>query len=366
MSDSMIESSAQRIFSQNVDRALLERFEKGERPAALWNLVVDSGFGVALASEAAGGIGETWSAAYPILRGLGYWQVPLPLAETMIGSMLLSMAGIELPEGAITLIEQGCDNTLAVSGTTGTLTVSGRANRVAWARDCRWAVLSTSDGRIALLDLGDAKTAAITPRTNHAAEPADDVALNGAVALACAANPLPGLTMPAWTLGAVARSAMMVGALEFALEQSIQYSIDRVQFGRPIGKNQAIQQQLAVFTGDVGAARMAALIACQDAPSSTSTGCDHVAFSAAVAKVRVGESATRATSIAHQVHGAIGFTFEHHLQYATRRLWAWREAYGSDAWWARKLGEGAIVAGSGGLWHSITQRRFDGAPAGAR
>ena len=71
-----------------------------------------------------------------------------------------------------------------------------------------------------------------------------------------------------------------------------------------------------------------------------------------------GESATRATSIAHQVHGAIGFTYEHHLNYATRRLWSWREACGADAWWAERLGRAAIEARAAGFWPSITRKQF--------
>ncbi len=82
-------------------------------------------------------------------------------------------------------------------------------------------------------------------------------------------------------------------------------------------------------------------------------------FSAAVAKVRAGEAATRATGIAHQVHGAIGFTQEHALHFATRRLWAWRAQFGSDAWWAAELGRSAIAAGGSGFWTALTQRRFD-------
>ena len=168
-------------------------------------------------------------------------------------------------------------------------------------------------------------------------------------------------------LGAVARSIAMVGALESLLEQSVQYANDRVQFGRPIGKNQAIQQPLAVLAGDTAAARMAARVAAQDAPSAHAAHTDaatrammagHAAFSAAVAKIRVGEAATRATSIAHQTHGAIGFTQDHALHFATRRLWAWREAHGSDAWWAGRLGRAAITARSGGFWSSLTQRHF--------
>ena len=49
----------------------------------------------------------------------------------------------------------------------------------------------------------------------------------------------------------------------------------------------------------------------------------------------VGEAAGTGAAIAHQVHGAMGFTYEHSLHHATRRLWAWREEFGNEAVWAR-------------------------------
>ena len=351
MSDSMIEQTAARIFADHVDRALLERFEKGEWPARLWGLVADNGLSMALASEASGGIGASWTEAYPILRGLGYWQVPLPLAETMIGALLLSAAGVDVPQGPIALIDEG----ITGAGTPARLT--GTAPRVAWARHCRHALVAV-DGAFALIDLADDKTVRITQRLNPACEPEDEVALSGVDCIACFANPLPALADPIRTLGAIGKSAMMAGAMEWLLEQSVQYACDRVQFGKPIGKNQAIQQQLAQMAGDVAAARIAAMVACVDAPNVAERACPAALFSAAVAKIRSGESATRATSIAHQVHGAIGFTYEHQLNYATRRLWAWRAACGTDAWWAERLGRAAIEGRAADFWPSITRKQF--------
>ena len=366
--EAMIGESAARLFSQNVNRALLEQFEAGVWPQRLWQLAVDNGLTLALASEASGGIGASWREAYPILRGIGYWQVPLPLAETMIAALLLSRAGLDIPEGPITLMEAGDGNTITAdedaagaavcTGIGGRLRVTGSAARVAWASQCRWALLSLADGRIALLDLKQAGAVQITTHRNTASEPCDAVQLHSAPCVAHAANPFPALAQPLRTLGAIASSAMMTGAMEWLLEQSVQYANDRVQFGKPIGKNQAIQQQLALMAGDVAAARMAAMVACADAPSAACAECPAAYFSAAVAKLRAGEAATRAASIAHQVHGAIGFTYEHALNFATRRLWAWREMYGADAWWAQRLGEAAIAAGAEGFWPAMTRRHF--------
>jgi len=356
MSDTLIEDSAARLFAAEVDKAARERAELGELDAALWQQVLDSGFASMLAREADGGIGESWRAAYPLLRGLGYWQVPLPLAETMVATLLLSLAELPIPMGPITLIEQGQGNTLQLHGSGQALRVSGSAHRVPWARVAPTALLSLADGRLALVNL---RTPAVSVQmqVNHARLPSDTVVFERAACLAQGTHPL-SLQQPVWTLGALARSCMIVGALESALEQSARYASERVQFGKPIGRNQALQQQLALMAGDVAAARMAALVAAADAPSGLQPCAPQAPFSIAVAKVRCGEAATRATGIAHQVHGAIGFTHEHALHFATRRLWAWREEFGSDAWWAEGLGRAAIQAGAAGLWPAVTRKQF--------
>jgi len=359
MDDSLIEQSAQRLFAEEVDKGVRDRAESGTFDERLWRLTVDSGFTLALASEAAGGVGESWSAVLPILHGIGYWQVPLPLAETMVGALLLSMAGLPVPEGPIGLIEQGQGNDLRASGTGAALTLAGTAHHVAWARHARTAVVSLSDGRLALIDLRAAGRVECSEQLDPARLPSDTLRFEAAPCIAQAVH-AQSLAQPVWMLGALARSVMMVGALESALEQSVRYANERVQFGKPIGKNQALQQQLALMAGDCAAARMAALAAAADAPCTTQRDAPAAAFSVAVAKVRCGEAATRATAIAHQVHGAIGFTREHSLHFATRRLWAWREQFGSDAFWAARLGRLAIASGGKGFWPALTRRGFDG------
>jgi acyl-CoA dehydrogenase len=353
----LIEQSVQRLFAQQVDKAARERAEEGAFDARLWQLTLDNGFVHAFATEASAGSGATWSAAAPILHGIGYWQVPLPLAETMVAHLLLSLAGIHAPPGPIALIEQGCGNTLRAGGSGALLRLDGTVHHVAWARHAPSALLSLPERRIALVDLRHASVR-IAPQLDAAGLPSDTLVFNDTPCVAHAAHPL-ALTRPAWTLGALARALMIVGALESVLDQSVRYANERVQFGRPIGKNQAIQQQLALLAGDVAAARLAALAAAADAPSALQPDAPSAEFSVAAAKVRAGEAATRATAIAHQVHGAIGFTREHALHFATRRLWAWREQFGSDAWWAEALGRAAIAGGAAAFWPALTARRFD-------
>ena len=360
--DSMIGASAQRLFSDHVDHTLIESVERGAFANSLWTLTTDNGFTHALCAEAAGGIGATWDEAWPLLRAIGYWQVPLPLAETMIATLLLSAARADLPIGPIALVDETASSECNAAHTR----VSGRFDNIAWARHCRTALIGRPDGRLLLVDLTPSgarqSSVVIEPKSNHAGLAADTVRLADATIIDRIENPFAALAQPLRHLGALVRSAMMVGALERLLDESVRYANDRVQFGKPIGKYQAIQQSLAVLAGDVTSARVAALVAAMDSPSLASPDCKAGAFSIAVAKVRCGEAATRATSIAHQVHGAIGFTREHSLHFATRRLWAWRTEFGTDSWWAERLGRAAIAAGSDGFWPSLTNRNFAPSP----
>jgi acyl-CoA dehydrogenase len=353
----LIEHSVRRLFSDRVDKAVRERAEDGAFDSALWQLAVDSGLPLAMAPEGAGGSGESWSAAAPILHAIGYHQVPLPLAETMVGALLLAQAGIDVPAGPIALIEQGCGNTLSASGSGAALRIDGSAAHVAWARHASTALVSLGRQGLALVDLRQ-PAVACEAGLDAARMPSDTLVFRHAACLAHAASALT-LAQPVWSLGALARALMIAGALESALEQSVRYAGERVQFGKPIGKYQAIQQQLALMAGDAEAARLAAMAAAADAPDAVHPDAPAAAFSIAAAKVRAGEAATRACSIAHQVHGAIGFTREHPLHFATRRLWAWREQFGSDAWWAERLGRAAIAGRSAAFWPAVTQRRFD-------
>ncbi|HEY6175913.1 MAG TPA: acyl-CoA dehydrogenase family protein, partial [Kofleriaceae bacterium] len=82
---------------------------------------------------------------------------------------------------------------------------------------------------------------------------------------------------------------------------------------------------------------------------------DGVLLEVASAKIRVGEAAAAGAAIAHQVHGAIGFSTEHPLQHFTRRLWAWRDDFGSESAWAVRLGA-EVVRWGDRLWPVLAAR----------
>jgi acyl-CoA dehydrogenase len=143
----------------------------------------------------------------------------------------------------------------------------------------------------------------------------------------------------------------MLGAATRIQELTLQYATDRKQFGKPLAHFQVIQSYLAQMAGEVAAAG-AMLGTALDAALGDG---DDSAMEVAAAKVRLGQAAQVVAGLAHQVHGAIGFTQEYPLQLWTRRLWAWREEYGNETHWARVLGAGTIALGADTYWERITQ-----------
>ncbi|UVE18698.1 acyl-CoA/acyl-ACP dehydrogenase [Pseudomonas sp. LS44] len=352
---SMIADSVERLFAEQVSAELLERFDAGQPIDALWQLVADNGLPGALVPEAANGSGATWLEASPVLRAIGYWQAPLALGETMLAGLLLAKAGLTVPEGPLSLIQTSRlgDLRLRDDGQ-----LDGRAVNVPWARTCRWAAIADAEGRLALVDLRQ-DSISLEAGSNFAGEERDILVFTAARAEAVGRLQLADVAEPVWLFGALIRACMLVGALESTLDKAVAYANERVQFGKPIGKQQAIQQQLAHMAGSIGAARMATQVALRSASEALLAEAGSrttLAFDVAVAKVCAGEAASLATSVAHQVFGAIGFTHEHTLHFATRRLWSWRDEFGSDAQWAKVLGEAAIAAGPEGFWAGLTAR----------
>ena len=146
---------------------------------------------------------------------------------------------------------------------------------------------------------------------------------------------------------------LMAGALERVVDLSVQYANEREQFGKQIGKFQTIQHYLAEMAGEAAAAGGALDTALDVATSSADTE-QHILVIAA-AKAYAGRAVNTVNRLAHQIHGAIGFTDEHRLQYSTRRLWAWRDEFGSESEWATVLGRAIASGGGDALWPVLTR-----------
>ena len=156
-------------------------------------------------------------------------------------------------------------------------------------------------------------------------------------------------------MGALARSLQIAGTLESMLDISVRYSGDRVAFEKKISKFQAVQHNLARLAGETSAA-LAAAGSAADALSNSTTFDEAIFLEVASAKIRCSEAAEKGAAIAHQVHGAIGFTQEHILHRFTLRALAWRDDFGSESYWAVELGKLIAARGADELWPLVASR----------
>lgn len=275
--------------------------EAGGSADAMWQAFEESGFLDALVPEAAGGAGLSLSDVAPLLMALGAQAVPVPMAETMVARALMAGAGLSVPEGPIILAPKAA------------------ALPVQLATTARWALVEEAGG------LRLAEIATVEP-TGVAGD------LSGWLGLAEGGAALPAPLEGLLPVAAILRAAAIAGAADRLLSMTVAYANDRVQFGKPIGKQQALQQQLALMAELAVAARLAAQIGC-------ASGLPPTLQAAATAKHVASAAAADIAAIAHAVHGAIGISAEYDLQLLTRRLHGWRLADGSESLWAARLGQ---------------------------
>jgi alkylation response protein AidB-like acyl-CoA dehydrogenase len=346
----MLLESMGRLFEDHCTKQVADAAETGAFPDALWQAVSDSG--VPLGGVADSGV--DWSDLYAVLRVAGRFAAPIPLAETILAAWIASAAGLEVSEKPMTVGPVRSDDQLTLERDGNGWRLSGRASRLPWATDAAKIVLLADGPKGAMaVSLEGAAGADLAPGRNMAGEPRDTLGFSGLrVAGDAVAPAASGVDRAAlYRRGALARAVLMAGAMERALDTAVSYAGERKQFGRPIGKFQAVQQNLAVMAGQVAAAGAAADAGVEalsiDDPAKQE-------FLVAIAKTRVGDAATIASEIAHQVHGAIGFTKEYSLQLSTRRLWSWRDEFGGDTEWAAKVGAYVCARGGDALWPTLT------------
>ena len=315
----MIAETAERLFAAHLGTATIEAAEAGAWPAALWDEIIANGLDRVLVPEDQGGIGGHWEDAFVILQAAGHHAAPVPLAETIGAGWLLARAGLAVPEGVLSLCEG--------------------ATSVPWGAQAVQVLVATGEGQFAVHDAGGAE---ISADRNIGRDPRDGMVFANAPVATGSGN------VPA--IGALVRSCQMAGAITEVLDLCVTYAGERVQFGRPIGKFQAIQQQLAILAGEAAAAELAAQIACRAVDRG-----GEAFLEIATAKIRTGEAVGKAAAISHQVFGAIGFTEEHHLHNLPRRLWSWRAEYGTESIWARRLGRAVAEQGADQLWPNLTK-----------
>ena len=312
--DTLLVESFEKFVQGACSPAVVRQAERSLDVAALWAQFEASGYlDLLVPGEGDAGLRE----AFPLWLACGAQALPVPLAQTMWTRGLL---GAQAPRGPIALadrVRRESDGRLRCAG-------------VPFGAVAAALLLRTPEGESLCVSL----TGAEVQRSGvHGSLQADIV---------LPARRVDALPLPAGTdlqaAGALITATLMAGALQRVLATTLQYANDRAQFGKPIGKFQAVQQQLSVLAEQAFAARMAAELACAE------SGLSPQRLRAAVAKARAAEAAEKAVAIAHAVHGAIGVTAEFDLQLLTRRLQEWRGDHGSASFWYAELGRALVAA----------------------
>lgn len=387
----MLADAIARIAADRCPSAVIRRDEAGEPAVDLWNAIAGASLDRATAPEAAGGSGLGWREVLPLVLACGEHALPAPLADSLGAHALAAAAGCSLPQGSgsFALLQRRPDGALV-------------ADAVPWGDRVRSVVGVLADGELLVLDAtgaksehrrnpaGEGRSTMVWTSEDHAQPPASGSnaatsALNAAAGMRDAATDagdavtaVPDvsaghdsptavrdfsaarntsilasghLTDPgaAIDVGAALRAAQLAGAMRAALRMTLRYAGDREQFGRPIGRFQAVQQQLAL---------MAELVAQASIGAELAFDCDGPLFDpihAACAKQVASANALQCAAIAHAVHGAIGITAEYDLQLYSRRLRVWAAEWGGAHHWALTLARGLLRGEPVSLWHAVVE-----------
>lgn len=360
----ILEETCAKLFAKFEAPAVLRRVEETGDCTEVWAAVAEQG----LDQIFSGGSDDPWRDACVVLKACGRHVLPAPLAETLMAGAVLADAGMEPMEGPLAFAEmRACSVSPAAIAEVQAAAPVATGNRLldnimgkvreqrpdllaqpdVTLRDVPWGraaqhIVTASSHEILVYRRKDAQ---VSPCQNVAREPRDvlDFATTEPVSIGRFGGPLP------LVIGALMRAAQMAGCIEAVLAMTVQYARERQQFGKPIGSFQAIQHQLAILAGHAAAASRIVDAAFDRVAAGADIGTE-----AAFAKIRCGEAAGVAASIAHQTHGAIGFTDEHRLHYFTRRLWSWRSEFGSEAHWSAILGRQVAAAGADAYWPMVT------------
>jgi acyl-CoA dehydrogenase len=339
----LLTETAADLFQRTTPLLGRDRKTEVELGRLAWSAIERAELHVIGVSGEHGGAGDVGDAC-AVLRVSGRYACPVPLMETLLARWVLGEAGLEAPEGPLTIDNAGFAE-LPEIGNDGTF-VSGQLERVPYPDQAKSVIVLAAQRGAVHVCLIDVATARKQLGQRITGQELASVDLVGSKPSLIARSPVSADALTA--RGALYRAQEIAGALSRVLEFAIEFSTQRVQFGRPIARFQAIQHHLA----DIAAEATAAEVAAENAADLASTGDAQLA--AAIAKTRTG-LACRAASVAHQVHGAMGATEEYPLHLFTRRLWDWRDDFGSETQWSEWLGNRFLRTGSSAIWQEVAR-----------
>jgi alkylation response protein AidB-like acyl-CoA dehydrogenase len=293
------------------DSAAVRRHLDGEDDGSgLWRELAAAGWTGAAITEQHGGQGLGTVELTLVSEGLGRALAPSSFFGNAAAALLVESAGSDdqrnqwLP-GFASGASRGAVGTLQPDGTALAYDVDGAA-----------AIVLVGDGRAAIASIADCRLESVE---------GVDLTRRLSRVTASESDELGGDVATAVDRIEVALSAELVGVASRAMDLSVDYARTRQQFGRPIGSYQAVSHRCADMLIDVESARSAVLCAAWTADHDPTA----LPFAASVAKVAAAQGAWRVTTSAMQVHGGIGFTWEHDCHLLLRRAAASGRLLGS-------------------------------------
>jgi alkylation response protein AidB-like acyl-CoA dehydrogenase len=281
---------------------LRELAEKGEYDQAIWQEMVELGWPGIFIGEEYGGQ-ELGVVELAILcEELGYALAPSPFLSNAGAGLVIQHAGSdEQKQKWLPGIASG--EQLAA---------------VAYVKDGAASLVPDVDSA-AIVVFVDGASATVVPADEAGAERVDTIDSTRHYSRVQLQNgsgeQLDGDASAAIGAVAVALSAETVGVAQRAMELAVEYAKDRQQFGRPIGAYQAVSHRCAQMLLEVESARSATLYAAWAADHEPET----LQLAASMAKAYSSDAGWRVTASALQVHGGIGFTWEHDLHFFLKR-----------------------------------------------
>jgi acyl-CoA dehydrogenase len=343
MSDDQLHEVATEFFQRYCGWEIVGAAASSGWSEELWEKFEPTGFNDVAVPEECSGPGGSLADAVGILRAAGAHAAPLPVGEAgLIGGWLIALSGLSLPKGVRTVLP----NTSGLRRDGDRL--FGVATAVPWGHRAEH-VVGLVGGAVIVLPgpSGVGQRPSVSRATNIADEPRDTLRFEGVPLTAVVEAPVDITPDALADRIALARSALMAGALSAVADMSVRYSRERHQFGRPIGQFPAVKAHLV----DIHQQARLAVDAVKGAVAAVDRGTG--SFEIACAKLVADTAAQRASRAAHQVHGAIGMTREYPLQFLTRRLWAWCGEARGHQHWADRIGQALITAGPDALYPAI-------------
>ena len=352
MTENIVAETAERIFSDLADAQNINNAINDSWKTPLWVALTDAGLPLTWVPEDCDGSGASLADGFSVAGSAGRFAVSIPLVETMLAGWLLAQAGLPSPVGKMTVAPARPQDRITINPD-GSL--SGRVRAVPFASEAAHIAVIAQGAKGYSIAQVEASACRIEAGESLGSDASDTVTFDDVKPLST--RPAPSGTTPAslMLMGATVRSLQIAGALETMLDITVRYSNERIAFEKQISTFQAVQHNLARLAGEVAAA-VAAAGSAADTIANSSSFDDAVFLEVASAKVRCAEAAEKGTAIAHQVHGAIGFSMEHILHRYTLRALGWRDDFGHESYWATELGKFVAARGADELWPLVASR----------